>query len=68
MMQTRRPHEAAPITTDVPTTDALAEVHRRLSSIHYTLATGEGDVIPRALDKVNALLREIDKALGAKKS
>lgn len=62
-MQTRRPRTPEPITADVPTTTALAEVHRRLSSIHYTLAAGDGDTGPRALEKLDALLREIDDAL-----
>jgi hypothetical protein len=62
-MQTGRTPKATPITTDVSARDALAEVHRRLSSIHYTLAAGDGDVTTRALDKIDALLREIDAAL-----
>lgn len=63
MMQTRRPRTTEPITADVPTITALADVHRRLSSIHYTLAAGSGDTVPRALEKLNTLLREIDDAL-----
>ena len=64
-MPTRPAPEVAPITADVPTAVALAEIHRRLGSIHYTLAAGEGDIVPRALDKLDALLREIDGALAA---
>ena len=63
MMQTRRSHVPTPITADVPTTAALMEIHRRLSSIHHGLAVGDGDVVPLALDKLDALLREIDDAV-----
>ena len=65
-MRTRRPSLNKPITADVPTTAALSEIHRRLVSIHHGLATGDAnddEVIPRALDKLDALLREIDDAL-----
>ncbi len=63
MRQTRRPSLDTPITADVPTTAALTEVHRRLVSIHHGLATGDAEVIPRALNKLDTLLREIDDAL-----
>ena len=54
------------LTADVPTIAALSEIHRRLVSIHHGLAAGDDsddEVIPRALDKLDALLREIDDAL-----
>jgi hypothetical protein len=53
------------LTDDVPTSAALSEIHHRLVSIHHGLATGDAsdEVIPRTLNKLDTLLREIDEAL-----
>ena len=47
---------------DAPAVAVLTEIRRRLASIQDSLGCG-ADGVSRALDKLNALLREIDAAL-----
>lgn len=63
-MKTKRPSLNRPISAEMTTAEALDELYRRLVSVHYGLATGDGEVIARALRKLNALMWEIDEALG----